>query len=105
MISYSIKKLSAEKPIALKSLTELKDLVIQKAGKGSTVFVTECKKWLEGIKYLLLDSSKFMQLFTKEDKWINYINNLQSKIKNLFKVIQMMNMKIMDEDKLMVLYF
>ena len=48
MISYSIKKLSVEKPRALKSLTELKDLVIQKAGKGSTVFVTECTKWLVG---------------------------------------------------------
>lgn len=44
-----------------------------------------------------------MQFATEEDKWINYINNLQSKIKNLFKVIQMMNMKIMDEDKRIIL--
>ena len=84
--SYSFarveKKLSEAESIALKNLIEGKDLVIQKAGKGNTVVVTDHTKYLAGIKSLLSDSSKFMQLPIDEGKWINYIINLESKLKD-----------------------
>ena len=50
--------------------------------------IIEFTKYLEVIKSLLLDSSKFMQLSIDEDKWINYyiiIINLESKLKDRFK--------------------
>ena len=72
--------------MALKNSIERKDLVIQEADKGSTVVITECTKWVEGIKSLLSDSSKYMQFATEEDKWVSYINNLQSK--TIFRVLQ-----------------
>ena len=50
--------------------------------------ITEPTKCLEGIKSLLLGSSKFMQLPIDEDKWINYIINLESKLKDHFKVLK-----------------
>ena len=50
--------------------------------------ITERTKCLEGIKSLLLGSSKFMQLPIDEDKWINYIINLESKLKDHFKVLK-----------------
>ena len=50
--SYSFdkseKKLSEAESIALKSLIERKDLVIQKADKGNTVVITGRTKYLEG---------------------------------------------------------
>ena len=48
--------------IALKILVEQNDFVIQKANKGNTVVNTERTKYLEGIKSLLSDNGKFMQL-------------------------------------------
>ena len=65
-----------------------KDLAMQKADKGNTVVITDRANYLEGIKYLLSDSSKFMQLSIDESKWINYIINLKSKLINRFKVLK-----------------
>ena len=50
--------------------------------------ITDRTKYLEGIKSLLSDSSKFMQLPIDQDKWINYIINLESKLKDRFKVLK-----------------
>ena len=74
--------------LALKNVIEHKDLVIQKAGKGNTVVITDGTIYLEGIKSLLLDSTKFIQLPIDEDKWINCIVNLENKLKDRFKVLQ-----------------
>ena len=67
---------------------ERKDLVIQKIDKGNTVVIADRTKYLEGIKSLLLDRSKFMQLPIDKDKWINYTVNLESKLKYRFKVLK-----------------
>ena len=56
------KKLSEAKSIASKYLIERKNLVIQKADKDNTVVITYRSKYLEGIKSLLSDSSKFIVL-------------------------------------------
>ena len=78
--SYSFnkveKKLSEAEFLALKNLIEHKDLVIQRGNKGNTVVITDRNKYLEGIKSLLLDSSKFIHFPIDEDKWINYIATL-----------------------------
>ena len=62
------KNLSEVESIALKNLIECKDIVIQKAHKGNTLVITDHTKYLEGIKSLLLDSSKFMPLPIDEGK-------------------------------------
>ena len=70
--SYSFSKgeknLSETEFLALKNFVEYKDLVIQKADKGNAVIISDHTKYLEGIKSLFLDSSKFIQLPTDEDK-------------------------------------
>ena len=90
--SYSFdkaeKNLSEAESIALRNLIELKDLVIQKADKVNTVVITDRTKYLEGIKSLLSDSSKFMPLPIDEGKWLNYIINLETKLKDRFKVLK-----------------
>ena len=65
--SYSLdkvekKKISKAESIALESLIERKDPDIQKADVGNTGVITDRTKYLEEIKSLLSDSSKFMQL-------------------------------------------
>ena len=52
------------------------------------VVITDPTKCLEGINSLLLGSSKFMQLPIDEGKWLNYIINLESKLKDRFKVLK-----------------
>ena len=90
--SYSFdkieEKLAEVEPIALRNLTERKDLVIQKADKGNTVVITDHTKHLEGIKSLFSGSSKFMQLPIDIGKLTNHIINLESKLKNRFKVLK-----------------
>ena len=90
--SYSFNKgeknLSETEFLALKNFVEYKDLVIQKADKGNAVIISDRTKYLEGIKSLFLDSSKFIQLPTDEDKLINYIVNLEKKLKDRFKVLK-----------------
>ena len=81
------KKLSEAESIALKNLIECKDLVFQKTDKDNTVVITDRTKYLEGIKSLLLDSSKFAQL-PIECKWINYIINLENKLKDRFEILK-----------------
>ena len=54
----------------------------------NTVVITNHTKCLEEIKSLLLDSSKFMQLPIDKDNWINYIVNLENKVKDCFKVLK-----------------
>ena len=44
------KNLSEVEFLVLKNLIERKDLVLQKADKSNTVVITDCTKYLEGIK-------------------------------------------------------
>ena len=92
MKSYSFdkvdKNLSEAESIALKNLIERKDIVIQKADKDNTVVITDRTKYLEGIKSLLSDSSKFMPLPIDEGKWLNYMIDLENKLKDCFKVLK-----------------
>ena len=74
--------------MTLKSQIECKDLAIQKADKCNTVVFTERTKYLEGTKFLLLDISKFMQRPIDEDKWINHIINLESELRDRFKLLK-----------------
>ena len=82
------KNLSDVETAALKNLDKWKDLVSKskdsKSRQRNTLVITKHTKYLEGIKSLLSDSTKFMQLPIDEDKWINYIN-LRIKLKDRFK--------------------
>ena len=46
-------------------------------------------KYLEEIKSLFSDSSRFNQLPIDESKWINYIINLENKLKDRLKYLRM----------------
>ena len=50
--------------------------------------ITGRRKYLEGMKSLLPESSKFMQLPIDESKFINYFMNLANMLKDRFKVLK-----------------
>ena len=50
--------------------------------------IIERPKHLQGIKSVLSNSSKYMQLLIDQDRWINYVINLEGKLKDCLKVIK-----------------
>ena len=88
-----------------KSLEELmrrKDLVIQKAGKGNTVVITDRENYFKGITSLLSDKTKLMRLNIDQSKWLNYIVNLEKTLKEHFKTLEKDNKISEDEFKVFV---
>ena len=84
---------------ALKELIRRKDLVSQKADKGNTVVITDRENYLKGIKSLLSDSTEFIPLNIDQNKWLNYIVNLENKLKEHFKALEKDNKISEDEFK------
>ena len=83
----------------LKELIRRKDLVIQKADKGNTVVITDRENYLKGIKLLLSDNTKFIPLNIDQNKWLNYIVNLENKLKEHFRALYRDNKISEDEFK------
>ena len=68
----------------LKNLTKQKD-VIQKADKGNTIVILDKESYIEKVKELLGDTSKFERLEIPPDKHLNSVINSQDKIKSILK--------------------
>ena len=77
--------LSIDEAKALKNLTKQKDIIIQKADKGNNVVILGKESYIEKVKELLSDTSKFERLEILPDKHLNFVINSQDKIKNIFK--------------------
>ena len=63
-------------------------MVIQNADKGNTAVITNRENYLEDMKSLLSDNSKFIPLNIEKRKWLNYIVNLKKKLKKDFKTLE-----------------
>ena len=79
------------------AVSERKDLYIQKADKGNTEVITNRESYLKGMKSLLSDNSKFIQLNIDKSKWLNCIVNLEKKLKEHFKTVENNN-KISEDE-------
>ena len=55
--------------------TKQSDIFIQKAGKGNTIDILEKKSYIERVKELLSDTSKFEGLEIPPDKYLNFVIN------------------------------
>ena len=62
-----------------------KNIVIQKADKGNTVVIMDKEKYIQGVKNVISDSSKFIPLKIPPEDYINYIVNVEKKFRKLFK--------------------
>ena len=68
-----------------KALTKQRDIIIQKAGKGNTLVILDKVSYIEKMKGLLSDTSKFERLDIPPDKDLNFVINSEDKIKNILK--------------------
>ena len=76
--------LSSEELSSLKTLMRNKNIVIQKADKGNTVVIMDKEKYIQGVKNVISDSSKFIPLKIPPEDYINYIVNVEKKFRKLF---------------------
>ena len=84
--------LLAEEINSLKALIGNKHIIIQKADEGNTVVITDQEKYIEGVKCVISDLNKFIQLNITPHKYLNYIGNVEKEFKQLFK-------DLLDNDK------
>ena len=61
-----------------------KDIFIQKADKGNTVVTMDKEKYIQGVKNVISDSSKFILLSIPPEHYTNYTVNVEKKLRNLF---------------------
>ena len=74
--------LTPEEFTALKSLSKNKNLIIQKSDKGNSIAIID---YLEKMRNILSDSSKFTQVSVAEEKQLNFIVNVEKHITDLLK--------------------
>ena len=77
--------LTPEELTALKSLSKNKNLIIQKSDKGNSIDIIDKSDYLEKMRNILSDSSKFTQVSIAEDKQMNFIVNVEKHITDLLK--------------------
>ena len=77
--------LTPEEFAALKSPSRNKNLIIRKSDKGNSVAIIYKSDYLEKIRNILPDSSKFAQVFVAEYKQFNFIVNVENVITDLLK--------------------
>ena len=72
--------LTSEEFAALKLLSKNKNLIIQKLDKGNSIAIIDKSDYLEKMRNILSDSSKFSRVSVTEDKQLNFIVNLDKDI-------------------------
>ena len=61
-----------------------KNIVVLKADKGNTVVIMDKEKYIQGVKNVIAESSKFIPLNIPPEDYINYIVNIEKKFRKLF---------------------
>ena len=74
--------LTPEEFAALKLLSKSKNLIIQKLYKCSSIALIGKSNYLEKMRNILYDSSKFTQVSVAENKQLNFIVN----VKNILQI-------------------
>ena len=77
--------LTPEEFTALKSLSKNKILIIQTSEKSNSIAIIDKSDYLEKMRNILPDSSKFIQVSKAEDKQLNFIVNVEKHITDLLR--------------------
>ena len=80
--------LSKDELKALHNLRKQKHLVIQKADKGNTVVITEKNAYINKMKEIVSDTTKFEQINIEEDKQLNFLLKSEKKVIDLIKRLE-----------------
>ena len=80
--------LSKEELKALHNLRKQKHLVTQKADKGNTVVITEKNAYINRMKEIISDTTKFEQINIEQDKQLNFLLKSEKKVIDLIKRLE-----------------
>ena len=80
--------LSKEELKALHNLRKQKHLVIQKADNGSTVVITEKNVYINKMKWIDSDTTKFERINIEEEKQLNFFFKKEKKVIELIKRLE-----------------
>ena len=83
-----LENLTSSELKALKLLSKIKDIVIQKADKGNTVVILAKCSYISAIEEILNDNSKFSKFDIPAGKEINHIVNLEKRITSELKLLK-----------------
>ena len=85
--SYKIKSnVSSSEGKALKKTTKQK-VILQNVDRGNTIVIWDKKSYIEKVKKLLSDTSKFEGFEIPPDKHLNFVINCWDKIKNILEAL------------------
>ena len=80
--------LSKEELKALHNLRKQKHLVMQKADKGNTVVITEKNVYINRMKEIISDTTKFEQINIEQEKQLNFLLKSEKKVIDLIKRLE-----------------
>ena len=80
--------MSKEELKVLHNLRKQKHSVIQKADKGNTVVITEKNAYINKMKEIVSDTTKFEQINIEEDKQLNFLLKSEKKVIDLIKRLE-----------------
>ena len=77
--------LTKEEFASLKSLSRIDSLIIQKSDKGNSIAIINKDDYLQKMRNILSDSSKFSETCITKEKDLNFLINIEKQITDLLK--------------------
>ena len=77
--------LTKEEFASLKSLSKNDSLIIQKSDKGNSIAIINKDDYLQKMRNVLSDSSKFSEICITKEKHLNFLINIEKQITDLLK--------------------
>ena len=77
--------LTKEEFASLKSLPKNDSLIIQKSDKGNSIAIIDKDDYLQKMRNILSDSSKFSEVLITNEKHLNFLVNIEKQITDLLK--------------------
>ena len=84
----AVSSLNKDEIFALKTLSENKDLIIQKLDKGNSIVLINESDYLDKMYNILSDFKKFLKTSIVDDKHLNFIIGIEKKLTNLLKELK-----------------
>ena len=77
--------LTKEEFASLKSLSKNDSLIIQKSDKGNSIAIINKDDYLQKLRNILSDSSKFSEICITKEEHLNFLINIEKQITDLLK--------------------
>ena len=72
-------------------LSKIKQIVIQKSGKGNSIVIVDRDKYVERMKNFWSDQSKFQKIALKDESFLNFVTSQEKRIDEIYKKLDNCN--------------